>query len=82
MSEKTTKPANYSKPLLDAGLSLDEIKKRVENWSGYKLIADEETKTSYCRAISNIQYRLECEISDKSGWFQREINKLNLDEGI
>ena len=61
--------------------SLEEIKQLVEQWSGFKLIPEEETKFGYNRAIEQIQYSLVCEISDKGQSFCDMINNLDIEEG-
>ena len=76
---KTTKLKKHSVKQINK--NLEEIKQLVEQWSGFKLQPDEETKTGYNKAIEHIQYQLECEISDKGRSFCDMINKLDIEEG-
>ena len=59
---------------------LEKIKKQVESWSGF--YPDGETKQDIKKSISDIAYKLECEISDKARRFESLIDKLEIEEGF
>lgn len=59
---------------------LVEIKKQIESWSGF--VIEGETKQELKNSISDIAYKLECEISDKARRFRSLIDKLEIEEGV
>lgn len=59
---------------------LEKIKKQIESWSGFRV--EGETKQDIKKSISDIAYKLECEISDKAGRFKSLIDELDVEEGV
>lgn len=63
---------------LQAMKKLEELKNKVMNWSGFQL--EGNTKLELKKSVSEIGYKLECEISDQVIKFDRLINALEIEE--
>ena len=63
--------------------TLEELKKKVQEWSGFPLLDDftGENKYDLYQRISSLKYTLECEIEQQANIFQKEIEEMDLPEG-
>lgn len=58
---------------------LEELKKKVISWSGFEL--EGETKQEMKNSLSDIKYKLECEISDYERKLSKLVDELDIDDG-